>query len=299
MFDITIGTLMSSKQAVKAIPELNSYGFESYELQLYLDQTEKDLTELAAQVNDVIDGRKVSALSFYENPLMNDEHYEQLKMIIKNAHKFNCNTLGIFAGGSRDNSVDELIPRFKERYTPIAKLAEDNGVRIGFENCSMGGNWWRANNIAFAPAAWELLFDAVDSPSIGLEWEPAHQMHMLIDPLENLRKFAKKVVHVHGKDVTIAWDVVREYGVQSSVRYSWDRTPGFGDTNWANVFTILLQNGFEGACDIEGYHDPVHYDDMEWTAQITGLEYLKKCRGGVNFVYGPEEIRGYQGKRKK
>ena len=70
-----------------------------------------------------------------------------------------------------------------------------------------------------------------------------------------------------------------------------------GDTNWADVFTILLYNGFKGSCDIEGYHDLVHFDDMEWTGQLTGLEYLKRCRGGLEYFYGPEKERGYQGNR--
>ena len=55
----------------------------------------------------------------------------------------------------------------------------------------------------------------------------------------------------------------------------------------------------QGSIDIEGYHDPVHYDDMEWTSQLTSLEYLKRCRGGINLFDGPTEYRGYQGKRLK
>lgn len=108
----------------------------------------------------------------------------------------------------------------------------------------------------------------------------------------------EKVVHVHGKDATVAYDVVREYGIRGIHEFAWNRTPGFGDTNWADIVTILIQNGFEGAIDIEGYHDPVHYDDMEWTAQVTALNYLKRCRGGIQYTCGPCEYRGYQGKRK-
>lgn len=81
--------------------------------------------------------------------------------------------------------------------------------------------------------------------------------------------------------------------------YFTSRTPGFGDTDWRDIFTILIQNGYEGFCDIEGYHDIIHYDDMEWTSQLTSLDYLKRCRGGIDYYAGPEEYRGYQGTRKK
>ena len=30
-------------------------------------------------------------------------------------------------------------------------------------------------NIGFNPRAWDMMFDAVPSPALGLEWEPAHR----------------------------------------------------------------------------------------------------------------------------
>ncbi len=52
------------------------------------------------------------------------------------------------------------------------------------------------------------MFDAVPSKNIGLEWEPCHQMVSLIDPIPQLRKWVGRVYHVHGKDATIALDVL-------------------------------------------------------------------------------------------
>ena len=138
-----------------------------------------------------------------------------------------------------------------------------------------------------------MMFDAVPSRALGLEWEPSHQMHQLIDPIAQLRRWAKRVHHVHGKDGTIAWDVIREHGIRGKEPWFWDRTPGFGDTNWNDVCTILMQNGYRGFISIEGYHDPVHYDDGEWSAQMRSLTYLKDCRGGQTFIEGPA-YKGFQ-----
>ena len=55
-----------------------------------------------------------------------------------------------------------------------------------------------------------MIFDAIASDALGLEWEPCHQMVSLIDPLPQLRQWAGKVFHVHGKDATIMWDVIRD-----------------------------------------------------------------------------------------
>ena len=56
--------------------------------------------------------------------------------------------------------------------------------------------------------------------------------------------------------------------------------PGFGDTNWRDVFYVLHRGGYEGDVNIEGYHDNVYNGDWELTAQMHGLNYLKWCRGG-------------------
>ena len=65
-----------------------------------------------------------------------------------------------------------------------------------------------------------------------------------------------------------------------------DRTPGFGDSNWTDIITILRLAKFKGSIDIEGWHDPVYSRDLEMTGQVHGLNYLKQCRGGA-FVPNP------------
>ena len=296
MFDILIGTLIPAHPAVSMIKQLNVKGFESYELNF--TENSEDLysvEEYAKKISDVLEGRKISALSFYGNTMCDEEVYKKVEMLIKNAKLFECDRVCIFAGANPELSVPGNMPIFKKVFTPLAKLAEENGVKIGFENCGEGWQG-RSHNIAFCHEAWEMMFHEVPSDALGLEWEPAHQLSFLIDPIAQLRKWAKKVVHVHGKDATVAWDIVRESGVKGTKNFAWHRTPGFGDTNWSDVVTILMQNGFKGSIDIEGYHDPVHYDDMEWTTQLASLEYLKRCRGGAEYFKGPDEYHGYRTK---
>lgn len=102
----------------------------------------------------------------------------------------------------------------------------------------------------------------------------------LIDPLPQLRKWAHKVFHVHGKDATVFWDTIRTWGIRGGVQYMHHRTPGFGDTNWTDVISTLRLAGYRGSIDIEGWHDPVYKGDLEMTGQVRALHYLKQCRGG-------------------
>lgn len=299
MFDISIGTIIPARAAHAMIPQLNAQGFESYELDFNGEEpAKKDLKAYAESLLPLLEGQQISCLGYYGNPITKPEDREHLTALIRACEYFGCNTLGVFAGADPSKTIPDTIPQFQQVWAPLAALAEECGIKIGFEGCGMG---WQGGsyNIAYCPAAWELMFEAVPSAALGLEWEPCHALEHLSDPIAQLRHWAHKVVHIHGKDGTIAWDVLREHGNDSPHSYIWNRTPGFGDTNWSDIFTILLQAGFTGACDIEGYHDPVHYDDMEWTAQVQSMKYLKICRGGETYWPGPNEYRGYQGKRKK
>lgn len=299
MFDILIGTLIPAHDAVSIIKQLNPKGFECYELN-FTDSIEElySLEEYSKRVLEAAEDRKISSIAFYGNTMCDEKVYKYVEMLIKKAHLFECDRVCVFAGADSKLSVPDNMPGFKKVFTPLAKLAEEYNVKIGFENC--GGGWsGGAFNIAFCHEAWELMFNEVQSDALGLEWEPAHQITALIDPVAQLRKWAKKVVHVHGKDANVAWDIIKEDGIRGSKQFYWHRTPGFGDTDWTDIFTILLQNGFKGAVDIEGYHDTVYFDDMEWTAQITSLEYLKNCRGGKEYFAGPEEYRGYRKRHAK
>ena len=91
----------------------------------------------------------------------------------------------------------------------------------------MDGNWATGDwNIAHNPDAWELMFDALPDDNLGLEWEPCHQIVYLIDPIPQIRNWAPKIFHVHGKDATVRWDVIREHGIFGKEPFVQMRTPG-------------------------------------------------------------------------
>ena len=223
--------------------------------------------------------------SVYGNPLADtekgNETRESFKKLINSAHLFGTDLVTGFAGRLIDKPVDASIPEFKKVFTPLAELAKEKNIKIAFENCNMGGNWNRGDwNIAFSPKAWEMMFEAVPYENIGLQWEPCHQMVQLVDPVAQLRKWAKKVFSIHGKDASIAWDIIREKGILCGEEYVWHRTPGFGDSNWTDIISVLRMAGYKGSIDIEGWHDPVYRGELEYTGQVHALNYLKQCRGG-------------------
>ena len=289
MEQIKIGTCIPGQQAEQWLPGMKDKGFECFAINFHMTYGGVDLKELAPKVLSMLEGTGtyVSTVGYYCNALQNESQLHDLEYAIDNAHLFGAKTVATFAGALEGQPVDAAIPRFKEVFSELAKRAEDRGVKLAIENCPMSGDWRHPTcNIGFNPDAWELMFDAVPSDALGLEWEPAHQLIQLIDPIPQLRVWAKKIVHLHGKDTSVDWDAVRRRGIYAAKDFAPERTPGFGDTNWRAVFSILHENGYEGDVCIEGYHDPVYSGQWEMTSQLHALKYLKFCRGG-DFVPNP------------
>jgi len=291
---IRIGTLASANNGANYLKQILPHGFESFSLTFWQRLGNTDIKKLADEVNAVLAGTGVviSTVSIFGNPLENEPIDQETRIgwetLIDNVHLFGADIVTGFTGRLRGKPIPESIGRFKDVFEPLAKRAADKGVRLAFENCDMGGTWESGDwNIAHNPTAWEMMFNAVPMDNLGLEWEPCHQMVSLIDPLPQLRKWVSKMFHLHGKDATIYWDVVREHGVHGPHPFAFHRTPGFGDTNWTDVISELRRGGFKGSIDIEGWHDPVYRDELEMTGQVHGLNYLKQCRGG-SFVANPK-----------
>lgn len=293
MHQIAVGTCIQGDKFTSWVPGMLDKGFECFTVNFHMSLGGIKLQELAPQVRGILDGTgiKVSSLGFYSNPLMNEDHKAQLHECIDMAEAFGTNVVSTFAGALEGQAVHKAMPKFKEVFGELARHAEDKGVKIAIENCPMGGSWYRPTcNIGFHPQAWEMMFNEVDSPALGLEWEPAHQLRQLLDPIAGLRKFAKKVVHVHGKDANVKRDVFAAEGLMGPHSIIDERFPGFGDTDWRQIFAILHSVKYEGNVSIEGYHDCFYKNEWEMTGQMHALNYLKWCRGG-SFVPNPWEAK--------
>jgi sugar phosphate isomerase/epimerase len=286
--DIRIGTLAKLEKGAGYLRQILPHGFESFSLTCWQYLKDIDLQRTAREVREVCgDKAVISSVGIYGNPLTDAESARDFARLIDAAPLFGAPLVCGFAGAVEGQPLPESIPQFKKVFGDLLRRATDLGLRIALENCEMHGTWESPKwNIANCPAAWELIFDALPNDHLGLEWEPCHQMTALIDPLPQLRQWVGKVFHVHGKDATIDWNAIKTRGTRGGQRYVWHRTPGFGDTNWTDLISILRQHHFKGSIDIEGWHDPVYRDALEMTGQVHALNYLRSCRGGA-FIPNP------------
>ena len=284
MKTIRIGTMVAATEnMIQFMEEIAPYGFESFALTYNKRALEADLAEEAKKTLELLGPLdiKVSCISAYGNVLQDEEARKAFEILIDNAQNFGTDLVTGFPGRIEGEPIENSIPKYKEVFSELSKRAADKGVRIAFENCPDG-----PDNIAINPTYWEMMFDALPADNIGLEWEPCHQIGQFIDPVAQLRKWAPKVFHLHGKDASMEWDVLREKGIKSNVRYFNHRVPGFGDTNWKQIITILRENNFCGSIDIEPWHDVVLAKaGLEMSGQVYGMNYLKYCRGGKYYPY--------------
>ena len=252
---IRLGSLVDgSKDPAARALALMARGFESVELEFWRELGSVDLGRLAASFAAAREaGLGVSSLGVYGNSLdPAGPTLAAVASLVAAAPSFGAPIVSCFAGRLPGASVPDSLEAWKSAFGPLAEAAAARGVAIAFENCRLGDTWKTGKwNIAINPDAWELMFDALPGAPIGLEWEPAHQLLSLADPLAQLRAWAPRVIHVHGKDARIDREALALKGFFAAGRIGRECLPGEGDTDWAEVFGALVRSGFEGSVDIE------------------------------------------------
>jgi sugar phosphate isomerase/epimerase len=282
---VKIGVLMPYSE--ESLAFLTKYGFGSFEMLCWPDRgdllpdtsTKKDVQAARERIAEV--GLECSCLGWYPNMLDPDAKARQanvarFKKLMDMAVALGVDTVCTFAGRDPQKDIPDNIPMFKKVWAPLARRAEDMGLKIGFENCPMFHYFpFRGINIAYTPRAWERMFEAVDSPALGIEYDPSHLICLGIDYLQIIRDWGHKFVHAHAKDAELQWENVRKYGFlePGAVRH---RMPGLGQVDWGATIGLLVEYGYRGNLDIEGRHDPVFKDELEETGLLISRNTLQR-----------------------
>lgn len=285
---IPIGTLIKgTEDPAQRIRTLAPMGFSCFSIIFWENLGPVDMGLLRDTVLEALEetGTFISSLSVYGNPLAPGERgiktREAMKQLLEIAPSLHCPIVSGFAGRIPGTSVIESIEPWKQIFAPLAELAEHNHTEIAFENCRLGDTWKTGKwNIAINPDAWDLMFSALPTPNIGLEWEPCHQVEALADPLSQAEEWAGKIIHIHGKDARINRMWLARKGIFGAQKYYAPCFPGNGDTDWGKLITTLHQRGYKGTIDIEGWNDAEWSGDREIEGQKRALEYLISCSQG-------------------
>jgi sugar phosphate isomerase/epimerase len=189
------------------------------------------------------------------DPAKRTEAAEYLSMLIRAAANLDIPVVSTFTGRAVELDLEGNIERFKMVFTPIAEQAERAGVTVAFENCAMTGGFKPATNIAYSPDIWKLIFDAVPSSNLGLNFDPSHLQWMGADVVAAVREFGKRIVHVQAKDAEVIPNRLASSTILADGWWRY-RIPGYGDVPWVGFFSALREVGYVGTVSIE-HEDPV------------------------------------------
>lgn len=224
----------------------------------------------------------VSAIACYQNHLEEGkeaERAEYFQRVIELAPQLGCSVVATMGGCTQEskdsNDVLLSIPAFQTYFSEIVKVAQDNDVKIAFENWPGGHPAPLMINIAVSPHAWDAMFDAVPSPALGLEYDPSHMVRLNMEYLPAIKRYADRIHHVHAKDTTIDTARLNEVGYigKGWWRYS---IPGRGVVDWDGVFRELKAIGYTGDVDIEHEDYQDFWGDKFDEGLRLGYEYLSR-----------------------
>jgi len=262
-------------------------GFKSCELQVSPGNEfypgKKDWENKAQEMKGYFDGNgiRISCLAgFYVNhmdPQKADENREVVRNNILLAERIGVPVVAGFSGRVIGKELIDSLPEYKKIWGDHARFAEDRNVKIAFEHCPMGRFHTPCNGINFmtTPEMWEAAFNEVPSDAIGLEWDPSHLICQFIDPVDTLRRFGKRVYHVHAKDAHVNKDILARYGIwyPGAIEHCF---AGLGDTDWGLCIKELHRQGYKNDLNIEGWHDQVYRQEKEDEGLINSFKYLSR-----------------------
>lgn len=235
-------------------------------------------------------GVYISGLGYYPNPLDPDAekaavYVDHIKKVILAASRLGVKVVNTFVGRDPAKSIGHNLGRFRETWPEIVKLAEEQGIRIGIENCPMlftEDEWPGGKNLAISPAIWDELFNAIPSDYFGLNYDPSHLVWMQMDEIQPIYDYAEKLHHIHLKDAKVYRDKLNRVGILAyPLEFHSPKIPGLGDVRWQDFFSALTSVGYRGPVCIEvedrayeGSAEDVH------AAILTSRNFLRQFLAG-------------------
>jgi sugar phosphate isomerase/epimerase len=145
--------------------------------------------------------------------------------------------------------VEEGLRAFVRQWEPVLDVCRDCGVKFAFEV--------HPGQIAFDLYSAEMALDALGGrEEFGFTFDPSHLHWQGVDPVEFLRRFSDRILHVHIKDIALSLNgrngILGSYLPYGDPRRGWDfRSPGRGGIDWEGVIRALNEIGYDGPLSVE------------------------------------------------
>jgi len=182
------------------------------------------------------------------------KHIAHLRRSIEIAPLFGTNVVRLFSFWKQPTLDAKTWERILEKMELPIRIAEREGVVLGFENVA-SGNIGTTSDL-------ERLFAAFDSPALKLIWDPANAAAAGDNrsAAEGFRQFRDRIVHIHAKDVDFVNGERRWLPI------------GSGRVDYVGLLKALLQDGYNGVIALETHYRPPSGSGIEATkTSLDGL----------------------------
>ena len=205
-------------------------------------------------------GLAISSLAYYPNNLHPDDAEREavnahLRKVVDAAQALGVDTVGTFIGNDKSRPLPDNLDRFREIWPPLVAYAGERGVRIAIENCPMifsYDEWPGGNNLAWSPAIWDEMFDAIPDANFGLNIDPSHLVWLQIDYERAVYDFGERIFHAHAKDLEIRREGLYRHGTLScGIGWQVPRIPGLGEVDWPRFVAALYAVGYDHVLSVE------------------------------------------------
>lgn len=186
---------------------------------------------------------------------------EEMKLAAKAAKNIGVDVVNGFTGSSiwhllysfppvTPEMIDKGYQDFANRWLPILDEFKKQGVKFALEV--------HPTEIAFDVASAERALEAIDNhPNFGFNFDPSHLVYQNVGYVNFIRKFGKRIFHVHMKDAYMS-KLPCEAGVFGGhtnfgdPRRTWDfRSLGRGSIKFEEIIRALNDVGYNGPLSVE------------------------------------------------
>jgi sugar phosphate isomerase/epimerase len=231
----------------------------------------------------------ISGLGYYPNPLdpnteQAEVYIEHIKKIIRGAAQLGIPVVNTFVGRDPAKNVAYNLDKFKDVWTDIIKIAEQENIKIGIENCPMfftNDEWPGGKNLATTPAIWDKMFEIIPSAHFGLNYDPSHLVWQMMDYIRPIYDYKERLHHIHLKDAKVYPEKLNRVGIMANpLEYHSPKLPGLGDIHWGKFFSALTDIRYRGpvVIEVEDKAFEGSATDVE-KAILTARNYLKQFLG--------------------
>lgn len=155
----------------------------------------------------------------------------------------------------------------------LGKLSlEKYGVALTFHH-HMG-------TVVQTAAETDRLMDGTDPALVSLLFDSGHFAYCGENPVEMVKKHAKRIKHVHLKDIrpdVVARVRSEHLSFLEGVRQGAFTIPGDGCVDFDPIFKVLAESGYEGYMVVEAEQDPAKANPLEYA--IRARKFIREHTG--------------------